>query len=270
MDFPNLKSKCEYYRSLTDYKLLPNSYVLVMLDGRAFSKMVKNKFDKPFDTQFIHAMNETTRYLCENLQGCKFGYCQSDEISLVISDIGDENKNTSSFFGYRLCKIQSICASMATAKFNQMMMLRRLDSIPDCASSGNVISMCIDSVNTSPLYEFDCKAWVVPNINDAYAWFLYRQLDCIKNSKQQFCQTYMPHKKLLSLHTDAQVELTIKETGNNWNDINNGWKYGRFCTKVQREMSNEYGNFTRNIWECPNAEQLTDPEVKNWFIEKIS
>ena len=67
MNFKSLKDKQEYYRSLTDYRLVPNSYVLVMLDGRSFSKKIKNKFRKPFDERFIKAMNETTKYLCEQI-----------------------------------------------------------------------------------------------------------------------------------------------------------------------------------------------------------
>ena len=75
MHFNTLKEKCEYYRGLGDYRLLPNSYVVIMLDGRSFSKKVKNKFDKPFDRKFVEAMNETMKYLCENIQGAMFGYC---------------------------------------------------------------------------------------------------------------------------------------------------------------------------------------------------
>ena len=58
MYFKTLKEKCEYYRSLTDYKLVPNTYVLAMVDGHCFSRVIKNKFDKPFDDMFIKMMNE--------------------------------------------------------------------------------------------------------------------------------------------------------------------------------------------------------------------
>ena len=85
MVFKNLEDKCLYYRSLSDYKLLPNSYVLVMLDGRSFSNLIKNKFEKPFDKDFIDMMNQTAQYVCENVEGAKFAYVQSDEISLVIT-----------------------------------------------------------------------------------------------------------------------------------------------------------------------------------------
>lgn len=40
-------------------------------------------------------MNETALYLCNNVQGCKFAYVQSDEISLILTDF--ETPETDSF-----------------------------------------------------------------------------------------------------------------------------------------------------------------------------
>ena len=103
MKFKNLEDRMLYLRSLTDYKLIPNDYVLIMLDGRSFSSTIKRYFKKPFDDTFINIMNETALYLCNNVQGCKFAYVQSDEISLILTDF--EIPETDSFFGYRLEKI---------------------------------------------------------------------------------------------------------------------------------------------------------------------
>ena len=100
MKFKNLEDRMLYLRSLTDYKLIPNDYVLIMLDGRSFSSTIKRYFKKPFDDTFINIMNETALYLCNNVQGCKFAYVQSDEISLILTDF--ETPETDSFFGYRL------------------------------------------------------------------------------------------------------------------------------------------------------------------------
>ena len=108
MQFKTLEDKCKFYRELTDYRLMPKSYVIVSLDGRSFSNFVKKQFDLPFDDKFIHFMNETTKYVCNNVSNCKFAYTQSDEISLVLADIGDNDTDT--FFGNRLCKLQSIIA----------------------------------------------------------------------------------------------------------------------------------------------------------------
>lgn len=118
MKFNNLEDRMLYFRSMTDYKLYPNSYVLVMLDGRSFSKLIKNNYEKPFDKTFVSMMNEVSAYLLKNVGNCKFAYTQSDEITLVLTDFDTET--TDSFFGYRLCKLLSIIPSLATAKFNQL------------------------------------------------------------------------------------------------------------------------------------------------------
>ena len=201
MIFKNLKEKCNYYRDLTDYRFLPNSYILVMIDGKNFSKLIKNKFEKPFDDWFISTMDKTAIHLCKEIQNCVGAFVQSDEISLVIKD----NSMTSAPFDGRLCKLQSIIPSIATSFFNKEIIKRNI-------KTGMDIEDVIYSINNMPDYCFDCKAWTVPSANDAMAWISYRQIDCIRNSKQQFAQTYLTHKELMNKDTDMQVELGKNRT----------------------------------------------------------
>ena len=244
MYFKTLKDKCEYYRSLTDYKLMPNSYVLAMVDGHCFSKLIKNKFDKPFDDLFIKMMNETAKYLCENIQGAKFAYTQSDEISILITDF--DTPMTDSYFSFRLCKMQSLIAAMATAKFNQM--------YAKLAYDYRGFGLKKFDMKEYPTCTFDCKVWTVPNANDAYAWFLYRQTDCIKNSKAQTAQAVYSHKDLVGLTSDQMIEKLKDEYKFDWyNDLENGKKYGRLIRKVETDMGKTLPNgqtiaFTRNVW----------------------
>ena len=249
MYFKTLKDKCEFYRSLTDYKLMPNSYVLAMVDGHCFSKLIKNKFDKPFDDMFIKMMNETAKYLCENIQGAKFAYTQSDEISILITDF--DTPMTDSFFGFRLCKMQSLIAAMATAKFNQM--YAKLAN--DYPGKFNM--------KEYPTCTFDCKVWTVPNANDAYAWFLYRQTDCIKNSKAQTAQAYLSHKSLVGLTSDEMIIKLKDEKGIDWNQFENDKKYGRVIKKVETPMEKDLPNgehisFVRNVWTPVSANDLKE------------
>ena len=95
MKFDTLKDRMEYFRSLTDYRLMPNSYVVVMVDGRGFSKSVKKLFEKPFDDKFISMMNDTAKYICEHVQGVKTAFVQSDEISFILTDF--DTPETDSF-----------------------------------------------------------------------------------------------------------------------------------------------------------------------------
>ena len=262
MYFKTLKEKCEYYRSLTDYKLVPNTYVLAMVDGHCFSRVIKNKFDKPFDDLFINMMNETAKYLCENIQGAKFAYTQSDEISILITDF--DTPMTDSFFSFRLCKMQSLIAAMATAKFNQM--------YAKLAEDYKGFGLKKFDMKEYPTCTFDCKVWTVPNANDAYAWFLYRQTDCIKNSKAQTAQTYIPHKDLVKLTADEMIIKLKDEKGIDWNTFENGKKYGRVISKVETHMEKDLPNgqhieFVRNVWTPVDAVDLKDDN--EWLRQLI-
>lgn len=90
--------------------------VIIRLDGKAFHTFTKG-FVKPFDECMSKAMQETMKYLCENIQGCVLGYTQSDEITLVLIDY--QKLTTDAWFDYNVQKICSVAASMATLIFNR-------------------------------------------------------------------------------------------------------------------------------------------------------
>ena len=106
----------EYYEQIPKTKLMRRTPVAIRLDGRAFHTFTKG-FQKPFDEVLVKSMQETTKYLCENIQGCVLGYTQSDEITLILVDY--KNLNTAAWFDYEVQKMCSIAASMATLVFNR-------------------------------------------------------------------------------------------------------------------------------------------------------
>lgn len=244
MNFNTLEDKMQYFRALTDYRLMPNSHVIVMLDGRSFSKLIKNNYEKPFSDVFINMMNDTAKYICENVQGCKFGYVQSDEISLLLTDF--DTPKTESFFGYRLSKILSIIASLATSKFTQLIIL---DTIKNCTSLDEVNEL----ISNLKLIQFDCKAWNVPTVNDVYGWFLYRQNDCIRNSISQTAQTYLKHKELQKVNTKGMLSKLL-ELGIDWNEFSNDKKFGRFIIKQMLYYDDK--DVFRPKWVITNAYPL--------------
>lgn len=239
MEFTSLKEKYLYYRKQTDFCLSTDGYVMVMLDGRSFSKKIKKYFKRPFDSDFIVIMNETAKYLCEKVSGCKLAYVQSDEISLVLHT----SEAQEPFFGNRQCKLLSIIASMATSKFNQLIAIRSIrnrfyDSTKiDEGDTLYCIKDVLDYMAVMPLYEFDCKVWNVPDINDAYASILYRQNDCIRNSKEAVAQNKFSHNELYKKKTDEQIAMVKEQFGIDWKtDFKNGEKYGRFVIPFVSEV----------------------------------
>lgn len=231
MKFNSLKEKCEYFRGLSDYRLVPNSYMIVMLDGRSFSNLVKKKFKLPFDERFIRYMNETAAVLCHEIQGAKFAYVQSDEISILVTDF--DTPETDACFGYRLCKMQSIFASIASNTFNKLALA---DAVDEISTLGNGVNAS-DLIRDFKMVQFDCKCWTVPSANDAFCHFLWRQNDCIRNSKQQAAQTYLPNDTLKNKHTDEQISMLKEKMGIDWNDYSDGEKYGRLIYKEEETFN---------------------------------
>lgn len=266
MIFDSLKEKCEYYRSLGERRMMPNGHIIMMLDGRSFSKLIKNKFEKPFDETFIKMMNKTAEYLCENISGVRFAYVQSDEISLYIKD----EPAAGSFFGLRTTKLLSIAASLATGKFNQLYLEEKLNKAANSSEA-------YDIVKEHKPAQFDCKVWNVPNENDVYAWFLYRQIDCIRNSKQQTAQTWLSHGKLSGKDSDEQILLLKEEKGIDWNTFKPEYKQGRLVqkTEVMMPIPPEYvkdGVTTtmRTVWKSVPMPLLTDEIARMVLIEIIN
>ena len=59
--------------------------VIIRLDGKAFHTYTRG-LDKPFDEGLIEDMQQAAIYLCQNIQGAKCAYVQSDEISILVTD----------------------------------------------------------------------------------------------------------------------------------------------------------------------------------------
>ena len=240
-----LEDRMLKYRSSTDYRLLKEQPVLAMIDGRSFSKVIKNKFQKPFDPEFINLMNKTAEGCIAEIQGCKFAYVQSDEISFYIDS---RNPESTPFFEYRLCKLLSIIPSKATGIFN------------DLRDKKKIKEPC----------EFDCKVWNVPTDNDVFSWFLYRQNDCVRNSKSQAAQTYLSHKDLMRLNTDQQIQKLLETKGIDWNEYEDGMKYGRFIWKEKVEYTDpKYGTYQRSVYEAKPAWRLNTPEGRTRFMNLL-
>ena len=106
----------EFYESVPKTRLVRRTPVAIRIDGKAFHTFTRG-FEKPFDSVLMKAMQETMRYLCKNIQGCVFGYTQSDEITLILIDY--QKLDSSAWFDYEVQKMCSISSSMATMAFNK-------------------------------------------------------------------------------------------------------------------------------------------------------
>ena len=98
-----------YYEEVPKFRLYRRTPVAIRIDGKAFHTFTRG-FKKPFDEILIKTMQQTMKYLCENIQGCVLGYTQSDEITLILQDY--KTLITSAWFDYEIQKICSISAKI--------------------------------------------------------------------------------------------------------------------------------------------------------------
>ena len=114
----NLGDRMKGYENVNRTYLTKRTPVIIRIDGKSFHTLTRG-FRKPFDDILSTTMQETMKYLCENIQGCVLGYTQSDEITLVLVDY--KNIDTSAWFDYNVQKCVSVSASMATFAFNNFL-----------------------------------------------------------------------------------------------------------------------------------------------------
>ena len=220
----------EAYEQRTKYKLTRRTPTIIRVDGKCFSQYTKG-LERPFDQGLMTDMDEVAKYLCKNIQGCKFAYIQSDEISLMLTDW--DTLITDSWFDYNVQKMCSVSASMATMQFNRSRMLTAYHSMKD-----------LYTVALSDKWaEFDSRVFQVP-YSEINNYFLWRQQDATRNSIASVAQSMYSHKELFGKNTDQMQEM-IFQKGTNWNDYTPYFKRGRVIKKVE-VISNEA---TRSKWE---------------------
>jgi tRNA(His) guanylyltransferase len=214
-----------YYEDRTRIKLPRRTYTIIRIDGKAFHTYTKG-MQRPFDDGLIEDMDETTAYLCKNIQGVKFGYVQSDEISLLLTDFDD--LTTDMWFDGNLQKMSSIAASMATAKFNQLRMIRGCNN-----SNGDLINNMLsdNDIENFKLAMFDARVFQIPSSIEVENYFIWRQQDATRNSISSVAQSMYSPKELHGVKTEQMQEM-IFQKGTNWNDYSPRKKRGGFVSKV--------------------------------------
>ena len=236
----SLGDRMKQYEGIPKTSLMRRNPVIIRIDGKAFHTFTRG-FQRPFDDIFIESMQETMKYLCENIQGCKIGYCQSDEISLLITDY--ENINTAAWFDYQVQKMCSIAASMATLAFNRVFSKVFYkwgnENLPDWDVGGTNKPVDEKLIKLCNIYEsasekgatFDARCFSISK-EEVCNYFLWRQNDCVRNSIQMVAQANFSHKQLQNKSCDELQEMLWQEKNINWNDFETVKKRGSCCTKT--------------------------------------
>ena len=241
----------EFYETVPKTRLVRRMPVAIRIDGKAFHTFTRG-FEKPFDTVLIETMQDTMKYLCENIQGCVLGYTQSDEITLILVDY--QTLDTSAWFDYEVQKMCSIAASMATMAFNKYFNQKANDWYYTCPidTSKDVLwTKYMQSIEKGAM--FDARVFNIPKeeVTNLVYW---RQLDAARNSVQMVGQANFSHKELQGKTCNMIQDMLHEQKGINWNDFPTHMKRGSCCVR-------------REDWEgCSDFHDASYPR-KKWVVD---
>ncbi|ESA43814.1 tRNA guanylyltransferase [Neurospora crassa] len=154
-------SKFEYVKQFEQPdSLLPNTWIVVRLDGRGFTKFsTKYAFEKPNDKRALDLMNAAARSVMSELPDITIAYGVSDEYSFVFH-------KSCTLFERRASKLVSTIVSTFTAYY--------IHHWPTYFVDGPPLS--------PPLPSFDGRAVCYPSVQNLRDYMSWRQVDCHINN----------------------------------------------------------------------------------------
>ena len=241
MDTSDLANRMKEYEKRNQYYLQKRTPVAIRVDGRSFHTFTKG-FKRPFDDILMKSMQETAKYMCENIQGAKFAYVQSDEITIILIDY--DTLETDSWFNYRTDKLCSISASMATMTFNKFFERNAENYIQNCATdyeTDGLYGKGTPEYQLCEIYQkavekgamFDARCFNIPK-EEVTNLIYWRQLDATRNSIQMVGQANFSHKELQNKSCNDIQDMLHEQKGINWNDYPTVYKRGTACIKNRK------------------------------------
>lgn len=178
-------SAFEYVRAFeADDRILPNTWIVLRLDGRGFSKFADlHAWDKPSDDRALRLADRAAQEVAATVLGgeCVLGYGQSDEFSFVL-------RRTTTLFGRRASKLATVAASTFAGAYARFW--------PDFFPG--------TPLRATPA--FDGRAVAYPSARNLRDYLSWRQADCHVNCQYNACFWALVDRGGLS-RAEAAAEL---------------------------------------------------------------
>ena len=235
MDTSDLAKRMKDYEMRDRYFLQKRIPVAIRVDMRAGHTFTRG-FKRPFDYIFMKSMQETAKYMCENMGNAKFAYVQSDEITIILTDY--DTLETDCWFNYRTDKLCSISASMATMAFNKYFEenvtneVLEYKMVPHCVEIQQEIkeyhNTLIAALDKGAMFDARCFNIPKEEVTNLIYW---RQLDASRNSIQMVGQANFSHNELQNKSCNDIQDMLMLQKNINWNDFPTYQKRGSCVVK---------------------------------------
>lgn len=250
----------EFYEQVPKTHLVRRMPVALRIKGKDFHTFTKG-FQKPFDELVIKTMQETMKYLCENIQGCVIGYTQSNEIILILIDY--EKLTSIAWLSYEVQKMCSVAASMTTFAFNKFF-ARNVNEYFEHSPGGISDALLRYNNSLSRAVEqgamFDCGCFNIPKeeVTNLVYW---RQLDAMHNSVQMVGYVNFSQRELQNKSCKKIKEMLVTQRGIDWDGLPAYQKQGSCCVRNKIVLG-------RGGFEITICLRDTTKTMNAWIIDK--
>lgn len=250
MKYDDLSTRMKsQYEDRTRYFVPRRTYTIIRLDGKCFSSYTRG-LNKPFDNGLSDDMDSAIMNIMPQIQGAKFAYTQSDEISILLTDF--EKTTTSAWFDGNIQKMASVAASLMTAHFNLARNRTWTSNVPKYKQEGKTIAEIVKEQDK--LAYFDARVFTIPDRIEVMNYLIWRNQGCTKNSISMVAQSEFPHNQLQNKNGNDMINMLIKEGRKAWDDYSPNDRYGRMIINEQYINGNARTRWTSNpAWKFSDS-----------------
>jgi tRNA(His) 5'-end guanylyltransferase len=222
----SLRDRINDYLDRSDTRLLPQVPIVIVLNGRGFSKITA-LIDKPYSETLMEIMCGTLIKLCQEVEGVVFGFTFNDQIILICRNDQNSNFHNIPWYDGSTQLISSASSALATYEFNQLVAIKELPLVG------------------SPIFTSTC--FTVPNITEVVNALCHYQQQAFHTSLSNACFYEMIKtsdaeevKNLLDGKNPSQKnELLISKCGITYNDYPLPFKRGVGCYRAAKVVNGQ-------------------------------
>ncbi|RUS34220.1 Thg1 C terminal domain-containing protein [Jimgerdemannia flammicorona] len=217
------KSKYEYVKQFElDDSLLPNTWLVVRIDGRGFHKFATaHGFTKPNDRPGLDLMNACAVAVMKDIQDVVLAYGESDEYSFVLH-------RSSNLYTRRASKIASTVVSLFAASYVFLWSRHfpeKTLQYPPC---------------------FDARVVCYPSDSNLRDYLCWRQADCHINNLYNTCFWEIVHSgrsekeaedELRGTVASEKNEMLFSRFGINYNAVPEMFRKGSVVVREEAEVT---------------------------------
>ncbi|XP_003738789.1 probable tRNA(His) guanylyltransferase [Galendromus occidentalis] len=222
------KSKFDYVRNFEHIdSVLPNTYIVVRLDGKGFHKFTQtHNFKKPNDSRGLNLMSRCAESVMDEFSEIAIAYGQSDEYSFVFRKSAEVYKRRASKL---MTNIASLFASSYVFYFSEFFPEKNMTYPP----------------------AFDARVVLYPSDENLRDYLSWRQADCHINNlyntafwalvQEGGLTPTQAEKRLRGTVSSEKNEILFKEFQRNYNNEDALFRKGTCIIRVPKEINEVEG-----------------------------